>query len=778
MERWQIILITSGIFSLFFVDIPHFSLLIWSLVLSGWLLFKQKWGFRSLLGIAILSVSWFFIQALWQTHWQLPPSLIKKPANIIGVVSNIPSRPGENLRFNLQLTSIGGEKLHWYTQYNQPTIKLNWQKANQTLRLGDTVQLTAKLKPAYGFANQGGFSYQKWLMLQGIRATGYVVGQQPVKVIEPSTSFRQLIFDRLSQATANLDYQGLLVALTMGEKQFISVDQWQTIKATGISHLLAISGLHIGIVFLFSAMLAKLLVKLYCFVFNQNHNAPLIALFFGLVGALFYSWLAGFSIPTVRALLMLTLLVLTLSLKRVANSKTVILNTLALLLVIQPLSILEPGLWLSFLAVIVIIGTFWWFPTINRNSDKTPRWVHKFTGYVQSMVKMQLVLFVLLVPVTIVVFNGFSIFSGVVNLIAVPWVSFVTVPIALMAAVLTFFDLPAPMLFALADSSLASLFNIIEQPWTRSGWVTVKFMPWYAWVLLVAFMLSFLVSVSKPLRGLSFLLLLPPLMFMLKTHPGWRVDILDVGQGLSVVIEKNNRALIYDLGPVYKSGFNTVEHVVLPYLAYHGHDTVDYLVISHSDSDHAGAYKKFFSKVTAKQTIAPLKLLPEATVCDAGLFLGQEQRQWQGLTLEVLWPLKNTRLPTSSNDSSCVIRVSNAQFSVLLPGDISKRVEQRLIKHYGGALASTILVAPHHGSHSSSSQAFVDAVKPDYVVYSTGYLNRYRFPREKVVKRYDKINAVQLNTAISGQISFVITDEGLQVQQARQHLLPNWYYNR
>lgn len=390
---------------------------------------------------------------------------------------------------------------------------------------------------------------------------------------------------------------------------------------------------------------------------------------------------------------------------------------------------------------------------------------------------MQTVLFVLLVPVTIVVFNGFSILSGVVNLIAVPWVSFITVPVSLLAAVLNFFDWPTAWLFSIADGSLAMLFSLIEQPWAKSGWVTVQYMPWYGWALLVVFMLSWLVGASKSIRAMSFMLVIPPLMFMLQPYylnegTVVKVDILDVGQGLAVVIEKNHQVMVYDLGPRYRSGFNTAESVVLPFLAYHGHSHVDTLVLSHSDSDHAGAYDKFLAKMPTDKIIAPLKILPDATACAVDNF------DWLGLKVELLWPIDGVTLPVSSNDSSCVLKISHRQFSVLLTGDISKRVEKQLVKHYGARLVSTILIAPHHGSNSSSSPTFVNAVNPEYVVYSAGFLNRYKFPRKEVVARYDQIKAQQLNTAEVGQISFRLTDGKLELKQARQDLLPNWYYNQ
>lgn len=749
--------ILSSIFSLFLVDIPPFSVLIFGLIVALWLLLKK----HTVSGAIVIAICWFFIHAHWITHWQLPTQQIKKPINIMGVVSNISSHTGKTTKFIMRLTSIAGESIGWYVQ---PQLRLSWQNPTKSLQMGDTIALTVKLKPAHGFANEGGFSYQKWLLLKGIRATGYVVNGKEVSVVKPSSSNRQSIYTKLKQATTQLPYQGLILALTVGEKHLITNEQWKTVKSTGISHLLAISGLHIGIVFLFGSMLAKVLLKVYCYVFNKELVVPFIALFFGLAAALGYAWLAGFSIPTVRAFMMLCLMVLIISNKKLLNARFVIINTLFIIVLVNPLSLLEPGLWLSFVAVVVIISTFWWFPVLTRN---------KLVKYTQSIVKMQMALFVFMVPITILVFNGFSASGAVVNLLAVPWVSFVTVPLALIATVLAIFNLPAEVLFALANDSLGALFILLEQPWINSGWVVFKHLPWYSWALAMIFTLSLLIPLRRKFRLASILLAVPALLasLNLNNNKQWQVHVLDVGQGLSVVVEKNRRILIYDLGPIYKTGFNTVEHVVLPFLVHKGYQQVDHLVISHADSDHAGAHQKLLAQINVDNIIAPVKTLPNANRCTP------QTLNWQGLTLQILWPKDVNSPPKSSNDSSCVIKISDAKYSVLLTGDISKRIEKQLLTNEIDKLASTVLLAPHHGSNSSSSVEFINAVKPQYVVYSSGYLNRYKFPRDEVTKRYQNSMVKQLNTAVAGQISFVFNDEKLKVLQVRTDILPHWYYN-
>jgi competence protein ComEC len=752
-QRWHGPFIFSSIFSLFLWDIPPFSLLI-CILISVFVVFNKN---KPSLSVFLFAFSWFFIHAHWATHWHLPKTLIKKPVMVIGIVWHIPRVNHQDVKFSLKLESLDGVAI---SPLFRPLIKLSWQDSNQLLKMGDRVSLIVKLKPPHGFANQGGFSYQKWLLLKGFRATGYVVNKTPMKVIKKGSSLRQTIFDQLEQKTSLSPYQGLLLALSIGEKHHISDKQWQLIKGAGISHLLAISGLHIGIVFLFATLITKFVTKSVCLIFDKHCNAPLLGLIGGMLAAISYAWLAGFSLPTVRALIMLSVVVMAIGLKRNTSSRSILTTALVAILMVSPLSLLEPGLWLSFMAVIIIVTTFWWLPN-GKNGWR-----------LFSLIKMQLALFVFMLPLSVIIFNGYSLFSSLVNLLAVPWVSFVTVPITLIATVFILVDLPADWLMWIASQSLRLLFVALELPWLKNSWQSVGHLPWYCWLCLALFCVGWLMPMSRKIRLVSLILILPASLSLISSNDHWKINVLDVGQGLSVAIEKNNQLLIYDLGPIYKSGFNTVEHVVLPFMVYNGYDSVDQLFISHSDSDHAGAFNQFVSATNPNIIYAPHKVNPTANRCFV------DQYQWQGLQIDILWPIDQHSQPSNSNDSSCVVRISSATQSVLLTGDISKRVEQMLVDIYGAQLHSTILLAPHHGSNSSSSQGFIDAVNPQYVIYSSGFLNRYNFPRQAVQARYQSHSVIQLNTAQTGQITFKINQANLELSQARTDVIAQWFYNQ
>ena len=782
LARWQGPFILGVIFSLFLPQIPPLFLLISGFSISLSLIY---WRFYAISGF-LCGMCWFFIHAQLVTSWQLPEHLIKEPIEIIGYVSQIPAHQVSshkndilNSKFILTAEQIAGISLPWWQNVN---IKLSWRqninKAQIQLKQGQLIELKAVLKPPHGFANMGGASYSMWLLVNNIRATGYVYNKLPVNLIENDISVRQGIFDKLKRATKDLEYKGILLALTMGEKQAIDKHHWQAIRATGIGHLLAISGLHIGMMFMFGRFIALWLVNLVNLTVRTRLNAPILSTVFGLVSALTYAYLAGFGVTTIRAMLMLSIAMIAIFFARGRSAKNVVICALSAILLLDPLAILSAGVWLSFAAVISILSLFWLWP-----DSKSPM----ITGYVVAIIKIQLVLFVCLLPLTALIFNGVSLSGSWVNLIAVPWVSFTTVPLALLATLLEQLNLSAFWLWLLADKSLYLLFAFIELPLNMAGWANTAFMPWHVWLGLLVFNVLLVLPVANAhkLAGVSLLLVAVSyrLIGHLSSQDGWRVDVLDVGQGLAVAIEHQNHWLLYDLGPIYPSGFNTAEQVIAPYLAYYGVNELDWLVISHADSDHAGAYEYFLSRFKVNQLIAPAELNLKSKRTEgakSAKLCTPQSYNWQGLLIEIYWPKSANIENLSRNDSSCVMRISNKFGAVLLTGDISKRAEKRLVLANNKGeidLSADIILAPHHGSMSSSSEVFIQKVGAKYVAFSSGFLNRYRFPRSEVVSRYLNDGATAHVTSTSGQISYIIGEQGIKVEQIRQTKLKAWYLN-
>lgn len=240
---------------------------------------------------------------------------------------------------------------------------------------------------------------------------------------------------------------------------------------------------------------------------------------------------------------------------------------------------------------------------------------------------------------------------------------------------------------------------------------------------------------------------------------------MDVGQGLSVVVLKGNKALVYDVGAAYPSGFNMADSVLLPFLRSKGLREISALVVSHFDNDHSGSLPALRKKMAVKSLFTTKDLCRQ-----------NWQLTWQGLSVKALWPDDPSLY--GDNNSSCVLRISDGYFSLLLTGDIDASVEAKLIARYGTALRSNVLIAPHHGSNTSSSMVFINTVKPDFVVFSQGFMNRWGFPKKAVVKRYQETDVQLYRTSKHGQVQISINDREAQVSTFRQKIYPYWYANQ
>jgi competence protein ComEC len=263
----------------------------------------------------------------------------------------------------------------------------------------------------------------------------------------------------------------------------------------------------------------------------------------------------------------------------------------------------------------------------------------------------------------------------------------------------------------------------------------------------------------------------------------WQVSVLDVGQGLSVVIERNGRAILYDTGASYPTGFNMAESVIFPYFQYRGIEAIDHLILSHADNDHAGGLS-FIDKQVALNKISvgkikyneSSKITKKYSFADKGSCKQGDDFSWQGLTFSVLWPVT---IQDKENDNSCVINVSDGKYNVLLTGDISRKVEKSLITNVDIAqkLQADVIIAPHHGSKTSSSSRFIKAVNPEAVIFSAGFLNRWHMPNKAVLKRYQEFNVSSYSTAKHGMIQIKVAQHGLEIESYREHIYPYWFAN-
>lgn len=610
--------------------------------------------------------------------------------------------------------------------------RLSWYDAADTLRPGDCVTAAAKLDAPHGSANPGTFDYEGWLWRERIDATGYIrrmgaCDQSPRHSID---RWRALALERLEDMLEGSPMGGLIAALTLGARGDISDAQWDVLRATGTSHLVAISGLHIGLIAAWLYVLGRwLALRLW-----PRGPVLTLAAAAAVSGALVYALLAGLALPTQRALVMVGVaLVAVVAMRRIAPSRVLALAAIAVLLW-SPTAVIAPGFWLSF-------GAVAWLIYLSR-------WVRRrrFAGFVV----LQLGLVAGLAPLTLGWFGQASLVAPLVNALLIPAAALV-IP-ALLAVFLLALVWPgagAPLLQA-AAAGMNWVWPVLE---AVAHWPWAAVQPGFPGVLalilaMIAVALA-LLPAGLPGRWLAPVLILPALLGWRPDADaiapgGYRLSMLDVGQGLAIVVRTRDHTLIYDAGPAYRTGFDAGEAFVVPYMRHIGRTQVDRLIISHGDIDHAGGAQAVESALTVAQRIGA-----GGRACRAG-----ETWDWDGVRFAFLYPRAgDLNTEAASNARSCVLRIQGAGGVTLLPGDIEAATEAMLLARDPTALDADMLVVAHHGSASSSSAAFLAAVSPRVALISAGWQNRWGFPDARVVERLHEAGARVVDTATAGQIT-------------------------
>ena len=623
------------------------------------------------------------------------------------------------------------------------TVRLGWYRTTTVPASGDRWQLAVRLKQPHGYANPGGFDYERWLFQQRIRATGYVrkdarnqlLGHNQSGYVDNLRAVIAAHFDRMAPATPGL---GLIRALVIGDRNAITPAQWEILRATGTSHLMAISGLHISLV---SGLVFLLVRGAWARSGRLPERIPAAraAAVLALAAGLFYALLAGFGIPTRRALIMLCVAMLAVLAGRYVRATHVLCVAVIAVLILDPLSVLAPGWWLSFWAVALLV-----YIAAGRHGQE---------GKWRQWTRAHLVLAFGLLPLLLVLFQQASLVAPLANVVAVPLTGLLIVPLALVGGLLV------------AVSPWAS-----EQVLGLAAWLMDMLWPWLellgrpdfsslqqhaplAWTLVpaTAGVLLLLAPRGTPGRWLGTVLLLPLVAVRPAAPAAGEVQatLLDVGQGLSVVVRTRQHTLVYDTGPSYSPTFDTGQAVVTPFLRHQGVERIDRLVISHGDNDHIGGARSLLGAFPVDQLTAGVPGLIEDR--EAGACRRGDRWVWDGVEFVVLHPGPGSR--HTGNNASCVIRItSTGGQRLLLTGDIEALAEQALLDS-GSTLAAEVMTVPHHGSMTSSSAAFIRAVAPDYALFPVGYRNRYRLPREQVVERYRAGGARLFDSARHGAIS-------------------------
>lgn len=627
-----------------------------------------------------------------------------------------------------------------------PRLRLTWFDAPVRVRMGDVWHFELRLKPPHGSQNPGTPDVEKWLFRERIGATGYVVESRRNRLLDSGTHgviarVREHFSARLEAVVPDRDSAAVLAALVVGTRHLLDDEQWERYAATGTSHLMAISGLHVGL----AAGGAYLLFAGILGLPGSPRNHHVLALGAALGVACAYAVLSGFAVPARRASLMLGLFVLALLSRRESCGAKILAAAALVVLLADPLSVLAPGFLLSYAAVALLL----WIG--RRQADAGRGFLQRAGKAVLLISAMQFALLLGLAPLTAVLFDRVSLAAPAVNLVAVPLFSFCTVPLALLG-----FVLDGPLVVAgngLLRASAASI-AVLEQLLAavarqESAARTIAAREGLAWLCLALPVLWVVLPRRWPGRGLAWLgfaglLALRPA----PPAPGCvELTMLDVGQGLALAGRTAKHVLLYDTGPLYRSGGTAAERYILPFLANRGIERIDRLVVSHSDLDHAGGAAAIVRALGVRYVQSGDTLaLPNRAVgrCHAG-----DSWQWDGVRFTFLHPPLNSR--QERNDASCVLLVEAGKWRALLAGDIEAPVEARLVQ---ARVLPTVemTTVPHHGSRSSSTVPYLRSLSARYALVSAARHNQWAMPQEDVVERWRNVGATVLTTGDGGAI--------------------------
>ncbi len=723
------------------------------LVLALSLRQRQFWPLLPLL------VCGFVLGSVWHLHWasQRLGERLAKPLEgvdlvISGQVASLPIRFDLIQQFGFHISR--GE------QGVAGSVRLNYY-GDEPIEFGDQLEIVVRLNRPHGLVNPGSFDREAHMLRQGIVASGYVreVLSRDRRVAFSLISVRAEIARRLKLSSRDSVYGGVILALVLGEKAGISTNQNELFAETGTSHLFVISGLHIGLVagvfYWLVSLLAAACPPLLRYLPRQK-----IAGIASLAAAIGYSALAGFTLPTQRAVVMLGVFLVSSLLARETASSLRLLFALALVLTLDPLATTSAGFWFSFLAVAGLMYSMSFSP--HWLASNTPQlefesYRRRLARYIAAAIKPQLTIFiVLLVP--LLFFGGApSILSPLINTLAIPLVGLVIVPLCLLLALFTFIAVDfTPVLFSLIQWLFYCLFTALE--WFSQQQYLVFGEPksqltnvgLWAWFCAVIGVVLGLAPFTKTLKLLALPLLLP-LFWPARGANNFElaVHVLDVGQGLAILLQTANHAVLYDTGFGIADGYSAGQMVVVPALQSLGVRQLDALVISHGDNDHIGGLVGVLEAFPGTELITTPAVIASLGTSAQNCKTAPAW-QWDGVLFQFL-SVDDSAL--SSNNQSCVLRVSTSSASVLLPGDIERDTELLLATQFSNKLASDLLISPHHGSKSSSSYPFLKLAKPQLAIVSAGYNNRFGHPSQAITQRYNTLDIDYRVTHEEGMIS-------------------------
>ncbi|HSW52328.1 MAG TPA: DNA internalization-related competence protein ComEC/Rec2 [Sulfuricaulis sp.] len=733
----------------------------WALLLPPllWLARRRPWWFIPVFFVA--GVVWVSLRAGLILQDRLPPELEGRDLLVEGRIDDIPKSTGFGQRFELEVTRAG---LDGAPVRVPRRILLNSRDRDFQPRAGETWRLLVRLKRPHGYQNPGGFDYEAHLFRDRIRARGYVRDDIAPQRLHPKPAWydidrlRQDLGDRIRARLPGNEHAGIIVALANGDGRGLAEEQWQVLRRTGTLHLVAISGLHISLIAGVVFFLARWLWALPGTTVLRL-PAPQFGAICALLAATFYAALAGFVVPTQRALIMLGVAMAGVLLRRRFPPSQLLAVAGLAVLVYDPLSVMAAGFWLSFAAVAVIL---FFMHGDRRHMPLAWKW-----GYIQWAIALGML------PLMLVMFQQLSLVGPLANMLAVPVFDLLLVPLTLLGA-LALGAAPgvAGYLFGFAAWLLHWLWQALA--WLAEPAFSQWTQPVPAWWTLIGAVVGVLLLLAPrgwPARWTGAVWLLPLFLVRPPLPAAGEVwfTLLDVGQGLSAVVRTRGHTLLFDAGPRF-GDFDTGKAVVEPYLRAVGVRRLDAFIASHGDIDHVGGAESVLRLLPVQRVLSSVpEKVPQAQPCRAG-----QTWNWDGVEFAMLGPddYAGTR---RRNDASCVLQVRSRHGNILLPADIEAGTEKKLVQRWGGRLRSEILVAPHHGSKTSSTPAFIDAVAPRHVLFPVGYRNRYRHAHPDVVRRYAERGVSLHDSPTTGALEFRLHAGGLNAAAYRVRQRRYWY---
>ena len=662
---------------------------------------------------------------------------------VTGVVSSLPVKLERGVRFEFDVESHRVES-HGADVAVPRRLLLGWYAAGEPVRPGERWRFEVRLRRPHGAMNPGGFDFEAWMLERNLRASGYVrtpAARPPERlqsmVWSPGIAVeraRAWLRDRLLPHLQSERYGGVVLALVLGDQRAIADTDWTLFNRTGITHLVSISGLHITMIAALAGGMTGAFWRRSPWLLRRApvQTAAIVA---GVAAALLYALLAGWGIPAQRTVLMLVCVAAAWTARARVTPGVALALAAAAVCVFDPWAVTAAGFWLSFGAVAAII----WVVQGRPRRDGSLA-----MNAVVTATRIQIAVTLALVPATVVLFQQISVVAPLANAIAIPLISWIVTPLALVGAgiaalpdalwpLASFFLGIASRVFA----GLAAVLAAVSAPsWAA---VAVPAPPWWVTAFALAGVAWLLAPPGWPARGLGAIALVPLFVWPVERPlaGGLWITALDVGQGSAVVLETREHAWLYDTGPRYSQDSDAGERVILPFLRSRGIQSLDGVVVSHLDLDHSGGAASLLRGVDVRRRVSSVApghaSLGGADVerCVAGMTMESGD-----MSLRVLHPPDvdyERRLPT--NAMSCVVLARVGGVAVLLTGDLPARGETELILREP-ELRANWMMAPHHGSHSSSSEMLLESVAPAVAIAQAGYRNRFGHPDPRVVARY------------------------------------------